>query len=294
MTQDEYPALYQSADSSSADAQWTYLLLLRLQYGLLFLAAFISLWFGGTPDIYIFYVFVVGTSTALLIYTSVQKPEKDWYACRALAESIKTSTWRYMMRAEPFEDSPKISTVKSKFSRFLKEILDANSHVRDPISKKPSTGDQITKAMNATRALSLEDRINRYRTERIEEQRRWYVSKVKTNRRHFRGWVIFCVIVQGAAIGLAMLRIRYDQQWSLWPTEPLLVLASAVVGWIQIKKFNELASAYSLTAHEIGILLTRIDHVKTEEDFSLFVNDAERAFSREHTQWVARQTEENL
>ncbi|HCB7267327.1 TPA: SLATT domain-containing protein, partial [Escherichia coli] len=39
-------------------------------------------------------------STGLLLYMAVQKPEKEWYGCRALAESIKTSTWRYMMRAE--------------------------------------------------------------------------------------------------------------------------------------------------------------------------------------------------
>jgi hypothetical protein len=58
---------------------------------------------------------------------------------------------------------------------------------------------------------------------------------------------------------------------------------------MQIKKFSELSSAYSLTAHEIGIIEDRIDEADTEDEFSDFVNEAELAFSREHTQWLARQ-----
>ncbi|AVA15771.1 hypothetical protein C3E99_03320 [Sphingopyxis sp. MG] len=87
------------------------------------------------------------------------------------------------------------------------------------------------------------------------------------------------------------MRSHYPEGWSVWPAEPLLVAASAAIGWIQIKKFNELASAYSLTAHEIGIIQTRISDVTTESEFSEFVNESERAFSREHTQWVARQND---
>ena len=58
---------------------------------------------------------------------------------------------------------------------------------------------------------------------------------------------------------------------------------------MQIKKFNELTSAYTLTAHEIGIIQGRLEEVDSEEDLSEFINEAELAFSREHTQWVARQ-----
>jgi hypothetical protein len=287
MTPEDLPALYRTADESSADAQRTYLLLLRLQYGLLFAAAVIALWHGSTT-LYVAYALVVAGSSVLLIYMSVKKPEGDWYDCRAFAESIKTSAWRYMMRAEPFVASD--AEVKRKFADFLKAILEANSHVREPLAKRPVTGEQITAPMDAVRALPLRDRKDRYRQERIADQQDWYIAKVGINRRQFRVWVTLCVLVQVAAITLAVLRIVYDQAWTLWPTEPLLVLASSIIGWIQIKKFNELASAYNLTAHEIGIIATRIDGIATEAEFSEFVNEAERAFSREHTQWAARQT----
>ncbi len=220
---------------------------------------------------------------------SVRKPERDWYGCRALAESIKTLAWRYMMRAEPFEDSAQLSKAQGRFTSYLKELLNANTDVRDSITLSPSDGEQITAVMNSLRELPVEKRKARYCKDRIDDQRAWYIAKAKTYRCHFRGWIIACVIAQGTAVLLALLRIPYDDQWSFWPTAPLLMMASSIIGWIQIRKFSELISAYNLTAHEIGIIQTRIDHVCTETEFSEFVNEAERAFSREHTQWVARQ-----
>src|SRR5690606_15189811 len=39
----------------------------------------------------------------LCIFIGYQKPDRIWYNARAVAESVKTLTWRYMMRAEPFQ-----------------------------------------------------------------------------------------------------------------------------------------------------------------------------------------------
>lgn len=82
MTHDDYPALFHSADESSVAAQSQYLWLIRLQYGLLITAATVALWFDHMPVLLLVYAFIIGTSTALLIYMSVKKPEKDWYGCR--------------------------------------------------------------------------------------------------------------------------------------------------------------------------------------------------------------------
>ncbi|RWK29335.1 DUF4231 domain-containing protein [Mesorhizobium sp.] len=290
MNREDFPALYLSADEASAAAQSTHLNLIRAQFALLVAASGLSISFDRPNDIYLLYLLVVAISTALLIYMAVKKPERDWYACRALAESIKTSTWRYMMRAEPFDGDNENET-KRKFSEFLNQILKLNSHIQEPISKRPRTGHQITKAMENRRLDNLNERKNIYRRLRIDDQRNWYVKRTRSNRLSFRFWVILCVVVQGSAICLAAYRILHNGALDYWPTEPLLVFASSIIGWIQIKKFNELATAYSLTSHEIGIASTRLDDVHSESEFSDFVNDTERAFSREHTQWVARLTE---
>jgi hypothetical protein len=55
-----------------------------------------------------------------------------------------------------------------------------------------------------------------------------------------------------------------------------------------MKRHSELTASYNLTAHEIGIIKGNAEAVETESEFSDFVNEAELAFSREHTQWVAR------
>jgi hypothetical protein len=59
---------------------------------------------------------------------------------------------------------------------------------------------------------------------------------------------------------------------------------------MQVKKFNELAAAYTVAAHEIGLIRPKLDDVSTEAELSDFITDAELAFSREHTLWVARRT----
>jgi hypothetical protein len=71
----------------------------------------------------------------------------------------------------------------------------------------------------------------------------------------------------------------------------LIVIAASIIGWMQIKNFNELAAAYTVAAHEIGLIKIRAAEVTRDDAFSEFVNDAEKAFSREHTLWIARQSD---
>lgn len=142
--------------------------------------------------------------------------------------------------------------------------------------------------MEDVRSLGLEDRIHYYDTHRISEQRQWYADRASANRRASKLWVGVSVIAYAVAIVLSLIRIT-EPTFAFWPIEPMIVIASSILGWTQVKKFNELASSYTLTAHEIGIIRSKIEEVKTEDAFSQFVVESEQAFSREHTQWVARQ-----
>jgi len=142
--------------------------------------------------------------------------------------------------------------------------------------------------METTRALELNERKALYQEQRIQEQRGWYARKAQANKAASRSWMIAGISAYAVAILLVLLRIAYPEYKAL-PIEPFIVVASSIIGWTQVKKFNELASSYTLTAHEIGIIQSRVTEIMTEPDFSDFVNEAEQAFSREHTQWVARQ-----
>lgn len=127
-----------------------------------------------------------------------------------------------------------------------------------------------------------------YLESRINEQRTWYKNKADFNKKRARLWTGVGVAIYGTAIAIVIAKIARPD-FEFWPEEPLTVLASALVGWVQIKKFRELASSYSITALEIGLIAERLAEVKGEAEFVDFVNEAEQGFSREHVQWVARQ-----
>ncbi len=272
----------------SATYQNWYHRLLMSEYFLLVLAAILSMIASPGRLVQSIHALVFIALVVLLLYRSKTKPEQDWYKGRALAESIKTSTWRYCLRAAPFEDVTDVRVRRSEFRNHLREILRANRFIGDRIPPDSAADDQITDSMDDIRALSLEERKHYYMENRIREQRTWYMNKAGYNRTAASRWVVACTAIYAVAIILLVVRPSIPE-WNFWPFEPLIVLASSIIGWMQIKKFNELTSAYTLTAHEIGIIQGRLEEVDSEEDLSEFVNEAELAFSREHTQWVARQ-----
>ncbi len=230
----------------------------------------------------------LGALTALLT-RALMKPEQRWYRCRALAESVKTLTWRYMMRAAPFAQSSKLPMARSEFRNHLQALLDENRSVAEMIASDWADESQITDEMDRIRELPLSERVAFYGSERVKEQRTWYSRKAGENKRSSRRWVLIGVLAYVVAIALALSRIEFPD-WRIWPIDPVIVFASSLVGWVQIKKFNELGAAYTVTAHEIGLIAPRLQDVASETDLSECVNDAELAFSREHTLWIARQS----
>jgi hypothetical protein len=283
----KYPALYRAAGDASADAQSKYLWLLRIEYFLLFGAACFSAFPIVNPNEYVVYALVFISALVVLLIRSFMKPEQTWYKSRALAESIKTSTWRYMMRADPYGDASRIAIPRGEFRNHLREILAANKFPEGTFATS-SAEEQVTNEMDSVRRLNLDERKAVYLQYRIKEQRGWYSRKAGMNRKAFRRWVGACVFIYLLATASVLLQIRYPE-WPLHPTEPLTVIAASVIGWVQIKKFSELAASYSLAAHEIGLAQGQLSEAETEGQFSDFVIDTEQAFSREHTQWVARQ-----
>lgn len=237
---------------------------------------------------YLLYAALFFIGLLILVSRAQSKPEQWWYRCRALAESVKTLTWRYMMRATPFgEDS---IPAKLRFRDELHEMFRQNNDTAKQITNDWSGNNQISEAMDSVRAMSLQDRLRYYLEHRVDEQRAWYRRKSKLNREWARNWVWVSGTAYVLAGSMVLVRIALPD-WKYWPIEPLIVIAASVVGWMQIKKFNELAAAYTVTAHEIGLIRPKADAITSENDFSEFVNDSEKAFSREHTLWIARQSD---
>lgn len=285
MKNEDFPALYISADRASIEAQSELLLIHRVNGMLLISGAGLALLGSVSRILAILTAVAFLASLFLTVLSNYKKLQKKWYQARALAESIKTATWRFMMDAEPFALSQEDSV--ESFRKLLNELLKENKGIGTYLAGDWSDKDQITQKMLEIRSSSYSEKRKIYLNERIDEQRTWYAYKSGENRKSAQYWFIVLCLLYGMAILLSFVKFAYPEQGFL-PIEVFAVAASTVIGWAQIKRFDELSSAYGLTAHEIGIIKSRYSIVDNDEKLSSFVSDAENAFSREHTQWAAR------
>ena len=76
----------------------------------------------------------------------------------------------------------------------------------------------------------------------------------------------------------------------IMPVNVLGLASAAIAGataWLHMKQHQNLASAYSIAAHELSLIASKIASQLDEANWAGFVDEAEEAISREHTLWKA-------
>lgn len=284
MLEQDFPALYRSANDLSLKSQQHFFRALQVHLATLVVAAILS--FVRFPHWSVAAAQLLALLGALgcSIFLFAKRPDRFWYSSRAVAESIKTITWRYVSRAEPFQGDD--ASVHNDFRQTLKQIVEQSREVCQSLTEHLD-GQQFTPVMEKMRARTLEERRETYADCRIKDQLTWYAKKAAFNRRMSRYFFWVLIGVNTIAVVCAALRIVYVDQ-PFWPTDVFVAMAASVLSWMQAKRFSELTASYSLAAHEIGLIKEQSLLPNTSDKFSLFVGAAENAFSREHTQWVAR------
>ncbi|POZ49687.1 DUF4231 domain-containing protein [Methylovulum psychrotolerans] len=285
----DLPGLYQAADGASLRAQSIYFWGLGVYLVLLLCAALVSFtWptniLGALTSAALFLL-----TLGILIGLKVKKPDDIWYNGRAVAESVKTRSWRWMMQAEPYQDVGSHEITSKQFISDLKSILIQNRSLSHELTSSTSVLDPISTKMNAVRQLSLPERLEIYQEQRINNQANWYSKKSIFNKKRAFQW--FCASVILHAIAIIMLFYRITEPTASVPVEVIATAAGTVLTWLQAKKHGELNSSYGLAAHEIVLIKGEALSVKCEKEFSEFVINSESAFSREHTQWTARKSD---
>lgn len=283
MQERDFPSLYRSANDVSLRSQWSFLTALSLQLICLIIAAALS----SLPQSSLFstlQLVVLLSALGCSIFLFGARPERRWYAARAVAESIKTMAWRYACRAEPFQTSD--ADARTLFLQRIKTVLDQNKEVVKELTKFLGEA-QITPLMDQIRTSTTEERTKIYVKDRIEDQLSWYAKKAEENQVRSSAFFWALVGTNFVAVVFAVTKVA-GITLSFWPVDVLVAFATSFLSWMQAKKFAELASAYSLTAREICLLRENSQSKRTEAEFSAYVGDAEAAFSREHTQWIAR------
>lgn len=287
MTDADLPALFCDADAAAARVQKVFY---RVVAGVTFASigsAFAPILGLGEPGTGIIQTFCFLLAFAGALYLAVGRPQKTWYGARALAESIKTMAWRFVLRAEPF-DGDEISAT-NQFALGVTSLLRANREA-SALNFASAHAEFITKPMLALRRSEITYRAQVYSECRVHNQRDWYKRKARYNARQSQVWHSALIGVSFFAVLSALGRVGYREAWFV-PVDAVAIFPVAILGWLQSKRFQELSSSYTLTAHEIAILGHQVSQIEDEDSLSKFVGDAENAFSREHTQWQARRDE---
>lgn len=220
--------------------------------------------------------FSVALVVEILLWT--QQPERDWYAGRAVAESIKTLAWRYAVAGAPF--SADVARPRALFSERVAEVV-TQSEERLPLdSDDPSA----TPTMTALREAPFERRRTAYLENRLQAQKQWYTDKARVDRRRAMQWRIALIVGEVLAIVLAAARA-----FNNWETDLSGILAAVVASgaaWLATRRHASQATAYALAARELVLVRAKLLDAD-EASWAEAVAEAEEAISREHQLWLA-------
>lgn len=284
----QFPSIYEITNKRSMLAQARFLRMVKIEYIILVFTAINSAIPYSEKHVVglalLIFVLVIFTVKRFFDF------ENKWYKYRALTESIKTITWRFAMKTEPFSSCSELNDAKQFHKYIESSISGSNYALKTKIISSENHSDDTVENLRFIRSEKYPVRRDFYVENRIIDQRNWYTSKYIFNKRKSNSWAICTVCFYLCLIAISTWNVINPTRVFFIPVDIITTLVASIIGWNQTKKYQELSASYKLTAHEIGLIKERAAYVSSEEDFVDFVLDAETAFSREHTQWLARRS----
>lgn len=287
MNDSDYPPLFVAADDASRWGQrWhrriaaANLTLIVVGSALAYLAAVGGGPWRVVPALVTALVLIAGASTKRV--HRALRDDVSWFNGRAVAETVKSLAWRYMMRVPPFDDARADAV-------FLDALADADDELPDPArtSAELLARPQITERMRDVRSFDLARRRDLYCTDRLADQVAWYRSKAAANAHRARIWSRVSVGAQMAGVLAALGVVITPNPW-VNVIGVFVAIAAATTAWSQLGRHGELAKSYGLAARELAKITALTQDAETEADVHDAVRNGEAAISREHTLWIAK------
>ena len=227
---------------------------------------------------------LIASALVLRFANRSTRPNRDWWDGRAVAETVKSATWRYVMRVGPFsgEDADQV------FIAQLTDIVTESKRQRAELQPIEAGAAQITLWMSHMRALSFEQRRAEYLAGRVGNQIRWYSSRSKSHRTRAALW--FWVGFAAQLMALAWAITRAAEPVALNLVAFFSSVAAGATAIAQVGRHDELGRSYSYAAQELSLFETSLARSSDERAFADLVEHTELAISREHTLWVAKRT----
>jgi len=184
------------------------------------------------------------------------------------------------MRADPFATEDAIA--RERFVSDLSEMVRDNPAMAH-VTATSGSG-QISAFMTEARRRDTESRKALYDRDRIGDQLDWFQRKARSNERLAARWFASLVALQCLAVCFAMAGFLFPAG-QRWPVGILTSAAAAVMAWIQAKQFREHAASYSVAAHALSLLRSKVPDIATDEKLAAFVDETEANLSRELARW---------
>lgn len=284
-----FPILFKLADKKSDISQKVFICLNLTILILLILSSLSSIYSGESKAPESLLMFCTGClvlSTLLNLYVFVFKPEKSWYEGRAIAESVKTLTWKFITGTKPFVLSLSLEISQNLFNESLKKIIGQKKDFFILIGKKYPNENMISDEMIKMRLSDFETRKNIYLSSRVQDQINWYSKNALKNSKYKT--TAFVLMIAFQLIGITFFIFELNFKSNLSYTSLAITLTSVLLAWLQLKRYQELSESYAITAMELKFIKDKSKFINGDEELDKYVDDTENAISREHTLWLAR------
>jgi hypothetical protein len=258
---------------------------------LVIIAVFSSLSFDQEPYrtfATIFLVILLLASILIAVITNIiTKYDHVWFNCRAVAESVKTETWFFMMKMNIYSTYSSNIEAVNRFIDSLTEVLQTRPVARYEIAASSEEGEQVTQFMINTRNSSFEERRNAYLENRIKKQQKWFHKKSETNYSNEVSWQYISWFLQFVAVGTAIFLVYFRIPF-INPVGVITTAAASATTWMHSKSFRELSQSFSMISHELSLIESKANQIETEGELANIILDAERIINREHSVLISR------
>lgn len=287
----DFPNYFIAGDNASLKAQKYYTNYVK--WDLVFMCISTALAIYNYSDIYSKRTIYVISGVILLaafffsLIIKAKKYEDVWYRGRALAESAKTLTWRFMTKSEYFEADLTLEEAEQRFNERIRKLREEFRDINSALKASDLHKDTITSKMYEVRDYDLSRRKEFYIRNRIDNQIAWYTDKADKNKTRYECWFWAVICMQFfAIIAIGYLIFNPNSDFNL--VGIFTTISASFFSWLQLKKYQENKEAYNTAMSELNLIKTEAKYIESEEHFAKFVLDSENAMSREHTMWLAQ------
>ncbi len=248
------------------------------------------------------------TAVSLLLYVikSTRNLNEQWTYTRVIAESIKSEWYKYIVGGGDYPCNDEVGEEYYK-ELFEKNIQEKISEYRDNILEVGGSPIEFTLEIDANttaeRDKQFAERLEVYKTRRIEDQLSWYEKKsliMKNKEKRYR-WGFALTVTAGLLVGVvklldwSSLGFINDSDWF----SIAVALGFMLESMNSVFQHERLSITYKKSANDLRESLNKIndsdnDVKKDENVFVEFVEDVENRISNEHKSWSLTTNSKNL